>query len=55
MSIRIGNCIYLQGRFDIGISDWDRMMNLPGYSVSIIPGVDNPVRMATVKAAYLRK
>jgi hypothetical protein len=45
----------LHGKFLIGISDWDRMMNLPGYSVSIIPGVDNPVRLATVKAAYRRK
>jgi hypothetical protein len=31
--------------FDIVIREWDGAMSFPGYSVSIIPSVDNSVRL----------
>jgi hypothetical protein len=31
--------------FDIDIYGWDGVMEFPGYSISIIPGVDNSVRL----------
>jgi hypothetical protein len=31
--------------FEVEICDWDSVMIFPGYSVSIIPGADNSVRL----------
>jgi hypothetical protein len=45
------NEIDLEGKFDIYIVDWDGVMSLGGYSVSVIPGPDNSVRL--VKNACL--
>jgi hypothetical protein len=35
----------LKGRFDIYVVGGAGIMNFPGYSVSIIPGVNNSVRL----------
>jgi hypothetical protein len=35
----------LEGDFDIYVVEWDGVMDFPGYSVSIIPGVDNLFRL----------
>jgi hypothetical protein len=35
----------LEGDFDICVVEWDGIMTFPGYSVSIIPGADNLIRL----------
>jgi hypothetical protein len=33
--------VELDGTFDIFLGEWDGVMSFPGYSVSIVPGVDD--------------
>jgi hypothetical protein len=35
----------LGGNFDISVVGWDGVLSFRGYSVCIIPGVDNSVRL----------
>jgi hypothetical protein len=35
----------LNGLFDLYVVDWDGVLNFPGYSISIIPDVDNYVQL----------
>jgi hypothetical protein len=37
----------LHGYFDIYIVHWDEIVSFPGFSVVIIPSVDNSVRLVT--------
>jgi hypothetical protein len=41
----------LEGGFEISVSHWDGEMSFPGYSVSVIPGRDNLIRLVKVKKA----
>jgi hypothetical protein len=38
--------IDLNGKFDIFVGQWDEISGFPGYSVSLIPRVDNSVQLA---------
>jgi hypothetical protein len=40
-----GGTVDLNLYFEIGLCEWDGIMIFPGYSVSIIPGTDNSVRL----------
>jgi hypothetical protein len=39
----------LEGNFDIYLIQWNGVMRFPGYSVSIVPGGDNPIRLVKTK------
>jgi hypothetical protein len=40
-----GGEVDLNSTFDICVCEWDGLMSFPGYSASVIPGVDNSVRL----------
>jgi hypothetical protein len=37
--------VYLKGLFDVYLVEWDGLLSFPGYSVSIIPNVNNYVQL----------
>jgi hypothetical protein len=39
----------LNRNFDLRVSDWDSVMNFPGYSVSVTSDVDNSARLVKKK------
>jgi hypothetical protein len=40
-----GGEVDLAGTLDVYLIEWDGVMSFPGYSVSIIPGLDNYARL----------